>query len=158
MEEHLDWNLDINSLKWKLNKTIGILTKMQDYVPKFFKIHYTTLFHSHLIYSCQIWDQNNTNLRKLELLQNKALRIINLKNNEYNVNELYETNKSLKIPDYSKLLDYLFVKDVTAQSIFPSFQEFFILMRETHKHNTRHATQNTDFKSVLNLLFMVLTQ
>ena len=44
-----------------------------------------------------MWDQNNTSLRKLEPLQDKALRIINLKNNEYNVNELYETNKSLKI-------------------------------------------------------------
>ena len=62
------------------------------------------MFHSHLIYSCQIWSQNNTILRKLEPLQNKAMRIINFKNNEYNVNEFYETNKILKIADYCKLL------------------------------------------------------
>ena len=72
------------------------------------------MFHSHLIYSCQIWGQNNTILRKLEPLQNKALRIINLKNNEYNVNELYKTNKILKTVDYIKLLNCLFVRDVNS--------------------------------------------
>ena len=101
------------------------------------------MFHSHLIYSSQIWGQNNTILRKLEPLQNKALRIINFKNNEYNVNELYKTNKILKIADYIKLLNCLFVGDVIAQSTIPPFQEFFIQMRHTHQHNTRHATQNT---------------
>ena len=70
------------------------------------------MFHSHVIYSCQIWAQNNTILRKLEPLQNKAMRIINFKNNEYNVNELYKTNKILKIADYIKLLNCLFVRDI----------------------------------------------
>ena len=81
LEEHLRWNLHINSLKCKLNRAIGILSKIQHYVPKFlFNTLYYTIFHSHLIYSCQIWVQNNTILRKLELPQNKALRIINFKN------------------------------------------------------------------------------
>ena len=90
-----------------------------------------------------MWGQNNTILRKLEPLQNKALRTINFKNNEYNVNEPYKTNKILKIADSIKLLNYLFVTDVITQSTIPPFQEFFIQMRDTHEHNTRHATQNT---------------
>ena len=100
------------------------------------------MFHSHLIYSCQIWGQNNTILRKLEPLQNKALRIINFKNNKYNVNELYKTKKIIRIADYIKLLNCLFVTDVIAQSTIPQFQKFFIQMRD-QQHNTRHATQNT---------------
>ena len=81
LEEHLHWNLHINSLKCKLNRAIAILSKIQHYVPKFlFNTLYYTMFHSHLIYSCQIWVQNNIILRKLELPQNKALRIINFKN------------------------------------------------------------------------------
>ena len=75
------------------------------------------MFHSHLIYSCQIWSRNNTILRKSEPLQNKAMRIINFENNEYNVNELYKTNKILKIADYNKLLNCLFVRDVTLQNL-----------------------------------------
>ena len=85
--------------------------------------------HSHLIYSSQIWGQNNTILRKLEPLQNKALRITNFKNNECSANELYKTNKILR--------------DVIAQSTIPPFQEFFIQIRDTHQHNTRHVTQST---------------
>ena len=95
-----------------------------------------------LKYFCQIWGQNNTILRKLEPLQNKALRIINFKNNEYNVNELYKTNKILKIADYIKLLNCLFVRDVIAQSTI-HHSKSFLFKWETHQHNTRHARQNT---------------
>ena len=91
LEEHIDWNLHINSLKCKLNRAIGILSKIRHYVPKFL------------------------------------------------LNTLYYTN----IPDYIKLLNCLFVRDLIAQSTIPAFQEFFIQMRDTHQHNTRHATQNT---------------
>ena len=40
--------------------------------------------------------------------------IINFKNNECNVNELYKTNKILKIAHCNKLLSRLFVRDVIA--------------------------------------------
>ena len=69
---------------------------------------YKTIVKLKLLY------ENNTILRKLESLQSKALRIINFKNNEYNVNELYKTNKILKIADYVTLLKCLFVRDVIA--------------------------------------------
>ena len=70
-------------------------------------------------------------MRKLEPFQNKALRVIKMKNNEYNVNEPYETNKILKIVDYIELLNSLFVKDIIAQSTVPQFKECFIQMRRT---------------------------
>ena len=58
-------------------------------------------------------------------------------------NELYRSNKILKIADYINLLNCLFVKDVISQSTILPFQEFFIQMRYMHQHNTRHATKNT---------------
>ena len=44
----------------------------------------------------------------------------------------------------------MFVRDVIAESTIPPFQEYFIQMRDTQQHNTRHATQNTVtyFKSI----------
>ena len=68
------------------------------------------------------------------------MRIITFKDNEYNVNELYKTNK---IADHIKLLNCLLVRDVMAQSTIPPFHEFLIQMKDTHQHNTRRATQNT---------------
>ena len=118
LQEHLHLNLHINSLKHKLNRAIEILSKIRHYVPQFLlNTLYYTMFHSHLIYSSQIWSRNNTILRKSEPLQNKAMRIINFENNEYNVNELYKTNEILKIADYNKLLNCLFVRDVTLQNL-----------------------------------------
>ena len=129
LEEHLDWNLHINLLKCKLNRAIETHSKTWHYAPKFLlNILYYTMFHSHLIYTCQILGQNNTIFRKLEPLQNKALRIINFRNNEYNISEFYKTNKILKIADYIKSLNCLFVRDVIVQSTVPPFQEFFIQM------------------------------
>ena len=55
LEEHLDWNLHISSLKHKLNRAIGILNKKEHYVPKFLlNTLYYLMFHSHIINSCQI--------------------------------------------------------------------------------------------------------
>ena len=36
LQENLDWNLQLNSLKLKLNKAIGLLCKIRHHVPKLF--------------------------------------------------------------------------------------------------------------------------
>ena len=38
-----------------------------------------TPFHSHLIYTCQMWSQNCNSLMKIQPLQDKALQVINFK-------------------------------------------------------------------------------
>ena len=77
------------------------------------------------------------------------MRIIKLKNNEYNVSKLHKTNKILKVADYIKLLNCLFVRDVIAKSTIPPFQEFFIQMRDTRQHNTQTCnTKHSYFKSL----------
>ena len=52
MEQHLDWNVHIKNMIPKLNRAIGILSKIRHYVPKFLlKTIYYSLFNSHLIYA-----------------------------------------------------------------------------------------------------------
>ena len=72
------------------------------YIPKFLlKTIYYSIFNSHLIYACQVWGQNENCLKKLSSLQNKAIRIINFKQQDFPVNELsYNPNGILKIKDY----------------------------------------------------------
>ena len=42
--------------------SIGLLSKIRHCVPKhLFQTLYYSLFHSHLIYACEIWGQNQTN-------------------------------------------------------------------------------------------------
>ena len=74
LEENLDCNIHLNALNLKLNKAIGLLCKIRHYVPKFLlKTLYFTIFHSHLIYACQIWGQNINTVNKIQALPDKAV-------------------------------------------------------------------------------------
>ena len=75
LDQHLDWNLNMTTLQSKLNRAIGLLSKIRHYVPKFlFRTLYFMLFNSHLIYACQVWGQDPLYLRnslyyKIKLLE-----------------------------------------------------------------------------------------
>ena len=144
LNEHLDWTRHLNTLQSKLNRAVGILSKIRHYVPKFLlKTVYYTLFNSHLIYGCQIWGQDPMSLRKLSTLQNKAIRIINFKNYDSPTNQLYHENKILKIEDYIKTLNCFLVKKVLQNTSLKIFNDYFTKSEETHNHNTRHSSRNT---------------
>ena len=125
MEQHLDWNVHVKNVIPKLNRAIGILSKIRHYVPKFLlKTIYYSLFNS--IYACQVWGQNKKYLEKFSTLQDKAMRLINFKQYDHSVDELYITNGILKIKDYIDLLNCLFVNTVISNeslSVFPKYFE-----------------------------------
>ena len=64
-----------------------------------------------MIYTCQVWGQNEAKIEHISELQDKALRIINFKPKSYPVSELYKSNEILKLTDYIKLLNCMFVKN-----------------------------------------------
>ena len=143
LQEHLEWNIHINNLSNKLNRAIGLLSKIRHYVPKFLlRTIYYALFNSHLIYACQVWGQKETIVRKLLTIQNKALRIINFKPFDHPADPLYHSNKILKITDYIKLLNCMFVKDVLSGNCLSNFEGTFKLATNIHQHRTRHSTNN----------------
>ena len=98
LNENLSWDSHMAYILPKLNRGLGLLSKIRYYVPKFLlRTIYFCLFNSHLIYASQIWAQQKTILQKLQILQNKALRIINFKPCDTAANELFFSNKTLKI-------------------------------------------------------------
>ena len=82
-------------------------------------------------------------MNKIQALQDKAVRIINFKANNYDVGELHKNDKILRISDYIKLLNGLFVRDILTNSSIPPFQNYFIKLECVHQYNTRHAKQNS---------------
>ena len=101
IDQHLNWNEHIKNIIPKLTRAIGTLSNIYHYVPKLFlqTINHS-IFNSHVIYACQVWGQNENCLKKLSSLQNKAIKIINFKQEDFPVNELYNVNGVLKIKDY----------------------------------------------------------
>ena len=121
LEENLDWNLQLNVLNLKLNKAIGLLCKIRHYVPKFLlKTLYFTIFHSHL--HAKFGDKTLIQQIKYKHCKKSSVRVINIRANNYDVRELYKNDKILRISDYIKLLNCLFVGDILTNFSIPPFQ------------------------------------
>ena len=82
-------------------------------------------------------------IKQISELQDKALRIINFKPKSHPLSELYKSNEILKLTDYIKLLNCMFVKDTLSANQIPIFNNFFKKTNEIHRHNTRHTSRNT---------------
>ena len=87
--------------------------------------------------------QNINTLNKTQALQDKAVRIINFRANNYGVEVLYKNDKRLIISDYIKLLNCLFVKDVLRKLSISPFQNNFSKSENLRQYYTRHAKQNS---------------
>ena len=72
-------------------------------------------------------------------LQNKAMRIINFKPFTHPVNELYSSNKILKITFYVKLINCIFVKEVRNKTSLEPFHHCFHNQTDNHGHWNKHA-------------------
>ena len=107
------------------------------------KTIYYSIFNSHLIYACQVWGQNENCLKKLSSLQNKAIRIINFKQQDFPINELYYANGILKIKDYIHLINFLFVRDVLSNESLEVFSNYFTKSDDFHDHMTRHSSRHS---------------
>ena len=114
LSNSLTWEIHFKNLQTKLNRAIGLLSKIRHYTPKsLLKTIYFSLFNSHLIYACQIWGQSKTKLfQEIEKLQDKAIRIICFLPKGASVKEAYSTLEILKIWDFISLENVLLVKHV----------------------------------------------
>ena len=112
LHENLQWQTHIDSLITKLSRTVGLLSKIRYYVPKYLlRTIYFSIFNTHMIYTCQVWGQNEAKIKQISELQDKTLRIINSKPKNHPLSKLYKSNEILKLTDYIKLLNCMFVKD-----------------------------------------------
>ena len=147
LQELLDWQGCINSLLIKLNRTVGLLSKIRYYVPNLLlRTNYFSIFNLHLIYTCKIWDQRENKIKRLSEIQDKVICVICFKDKNYLTNELYYNNKILKIADYIKLLNCLFIKTILSNNQLPICDFFSKKASETHSYSTRHAIPNSVFQ------------
>ena len=129
------------NLKKKLSHSIGVLSKIRHYVPKhLLQTLYYSLLNSNLIYACKIWGQKQTNqlFKRLLLLQEKAITLINFLPQTSPSNNLFKENKILKISDYINYKYVLFVRNSLRKENLQIFNNMFTL---DHTHNN-YATTN----------------
>ena len=79
LNENLLWQDHRNTLIPKLSRAVGLLSKIWYHTPKhLLRTIYFCIFNSHIC-TCQVWGQEQNQIKKISELQDKALRIINFK-------------------------------------------------------------------------------
>ena len=100
------------NLHSRLSRAVGMLCKIRHYVDYgTLRMIYYGLFSSILMYGSQIWGQHNGIVTKLQVLQNKAIRIINFCPTRTSATPLFKRSRILKLADNVSLQNFLFAHD-----------------------------------------------
>ena len=97
---------------------------------------YCAIFDSRLTYSCIGWAQNIHTVNKLIILQKKALRLMNFKNQFFHSSPLFSENNILKFIDKITLENILFVNKAVNRQVPPIFYDWFTFCRTSVQMGT----------------------
>ena len=116
-----------------MNRVKNILSK------EYLKMLYYCLIHPYLVYGVTLWGgTHSTYLKKLFILQKKAIRIINKTNYLHHTHSLFHDNANLKLADLYNLevakYLYRFSKNVLPKPL----QKLFTTHSSLHNYNTRN--------------------
>lgn len=138
IDSDLTWSGHINSVCLKLSRTLGILNKIKNNLNKhaLFQLYYS-LFYSHLIYCCIIWGSADLQYTdRIQVLQNKALRIITNSNRFANTNAMFYSAGLLKFKDIYKLQLNLFFQKLKLNLLPLSFNHYI------HEDTSSYSLRN----------------
>jgi len=127
INKKLSWNDHICTIKGKISKGLGIITRIRHYIPNriLFNLYYT-LVHHYFTYFNIIWATgNSTFLNNLFLLQKRAMRIIT--NSEWREHTLpiFNRLRVLMVFDINKLQIACFMYKAHHRQILGYFNHFY---------------------------------
>jgi len=139
LDEHLSFDQHINYLAAKLSKSLYFVSKVKNILPKKALLNlYYALIHPHFLYCSNIYSCTGlSNIRKLEVLQKKAVRIINHKKSNFPTKDLFLTNGILPLRDLILYNKACFMHSVYYNYSPPTFSESFICNPPGHDHDLR---------------------
>ena len=155
LDQHLNWKYHIKNVALKVSRGLGILAKLKPFLKdKLIRTIYFSVVYSHLYYGIQAWGSADPTTRnKLDILQNKAVRI--LSNKQYfqiygqdpgplpSSEPLYKKLEILKFHDIFKLSIANFVFSTLTYDSPAIFNDWFTYKNEIHDHSTRASTDVT---------------
>ena len=122
IDRYLHWH--DQDIAVKLNRTNALLLKIRNYVNiKTLRNIYFAIFDSHLSYSCIVWAQNINTVRRLIILQKKALQIMNFKDQLFHSSPLFSSNNILKFGEKITLENILFVSKSINRQVLSIFYD-----------------------------------
>lgn len=137
--EFMLWDAHFEHLQTKLSRTVGILRKLRHMLPVKTKlILYFALFESNIRYCNLIWGSSTaTNISKLSVLQNGALKAIANAPSISSSHNLYSKYNIIKLTSFYDFRLLQLYKSLSERRA-PFLEETIILQKNTHSHQTRH--------------------
>ncbi len=139
---HLNWHIHINELSTKLSRAVGMLSKIRYYVSKeTLHMVYYGIFSSLLTYGSQIWGQHNNIIKRLQVLQNKALRIMYFQPPRTSATPLLKESTILKVSDLINLQNFLLARDCLKGDLPTSLKGKMEFLEHIHATRTLGCLQ-----------------
>ena len=132
LDTKLDFKSHIANIETKISRSVGILSKLRFlFSSSTLLLLYFTLIHTHLFYGIPLWGCTfGSYLKKLQSLQNKAIRIISNTSRRSSITKQYHNLGVLKIIDLYTYEVAKLMHQHTMQK-FPHCFTFFLLTFRT---------------------------
>lgn len=135
----LSWKNHVDSIAFKISKTVGLLSKLRHFVPHHTLVNiYNSLITPYLRYGLIVWGQaSKTDLNKLLILQKRALRFIYFSDRRDHAIPLFLNAHILPINFmYYKLLAET-MHDVSNDLVPSNLKDLFVPTAKIHSYKTR---------------------
>ena len=143
IDRFLHWQDQVNSIAVKLNRANALLLKIRNYVNmKTLRNIYFAMFDSHLSYSCIVWAQTINTVRRLVILQKRALRIMSFKDQLFHSSPLFSSNNILTLGDKITLENILFVSKSINRQVPSICYDWFTFSGNLHRYETCWSVTN----------------
>ena len=138
IDSKLNWNKHLQYCSNKLSSGLYAIKNVKHLLPiKPLKSLYYTLIHPYLNYGTILWGSAaKSNFKKLQTLQNKAIR--NITNSKYNASTLplYQLTRIIPLDELYKVHLAKFMDQHKNNSLPQPLQALYTFNTETHQHNT----------------------
>ena len=137
----LSWNQHVNYLCKLISRNVGIINKFKFFFPPEILYNiYNALILSYISYDILAWGNTSSFLlKRILVLQNRALRIIDHVDYRAHSNPLFCNHNTLKINDIYFLQLEIFLYQFFTHDLPNSFQQMFITNTSIHQHRTRQS-------------------
>ena len=144
LDEFLNWNEHVSALCKSLKSFFSIFYNIRDYLfPENCKIIYYTMVYSKIRYGiCVYGFAKNQNMNKIQVLQNKLLKVLTGKEMRYSTNVLHNDLHVLQVKDVFSQEIASFVNKYLNNKLPGIFEGYFRRFNEIHQYFTRGSTNS----------------
>ena len=113
IDDKLKWNVHINYVSGRISRGLGMISRVRRLLSfETLKILYYSLLYPYLYYCCIVWGGASiASLKKLEVLQNRALRLIAHAPFRSSSSPIYKRLNVLRLTDIRTPNSYIHVQN-----------------------------------------------